>query len=96
MGRLKELRRKAEYDPEFQTHFHRIMVYFWLINIPAVTVVFFFAPGLWAQASIFYILIVSLYANFATDYDAMSASEASAHALRTEQALLGAKATDLV
>lgn len=39
--------------------------------------VFFFAPGLWQQASIFYLVIVSLWANFATHYGAVSAAEAS-------------------
>jgi hypothetical protein len=84
-SKLKTFRDKFENDPEWQTRFHLWMVYFWLLNIPLVTLVFFFAPAFWSKASIFYILVVSLYANFATDYDAVSASEASTHALRAEQ-----------
>ena len=77
MERLKRARRKFEYDPEFQTKFHLGMTYFWMANFVVASLVFFFAPGLWQQASIFYLVIVSLYANFATDYGAVSAAESS-------------------
>lgn len=77
MGRLKDFRHKFEYDPEFQTQFHLTMSYIWLANMVLASIVFFFAPGLWSTASIFYLVIVSLYANFATDYGAVSAAEAS-------------------
>lgn len=77
MNRLRALRHRFEYDPEWQTKFHLRMSYIWLANMLVATGVFFFAPGLWATASIFYLVIVSLYANFATDYGAVSAAEAS-------------------
>jgi hypothetical protein len=77
MSALSAFRTKFEDDPHWQTQFHKRMTYFWLVNMIAATVVFFFAPGLWAQAAVFYLVLVSLYANFATDYGAVSAAEAS-------------------
>lgn len=83
MNRLSALRRKFEDDAVWQTIFHKRMTYFWMLNMVAATVVFFVAPGIWANASILYLVLVSLYANMATDYGAVSAAEASteAHAL---------------
>jgi len=78
--KLKALKHRFEYDPSFQTKFHLRMTYFWLVNMAAVTGVFVFAPGVWAQISLLYLVLVSLYANAATDYGAVSASEASEHA----------------
>lgn len=80
MERLQAFRHKFEYDAEFQTAFHLRMTYFWLVNMAVASAVFIFAPGLWSKASIFYLVLVSLYANFATDYGAVSAAEASDHA----------------
>ena len=74
---LQRFRRKFEYDPEFQTKLHLRMTYFWLVNMLAASAVFFFAPGLWAKSSIFYLVIVYLCVNFATDYGAVSAAESS-------------------
>ena len=54
--------------------------YFWLANLAVVPFVFILAPGFWNRYSVFYILVASLYANFATDYDGVSSSEASGHA----------------
>lgn len=81
--RLLALKHKFEDDAAWQTIFHKRMTYFWAINMIAATVVFFAAPGVWANASILYLVLVSLYANMATDYGAVSAAEASveAHAL---------------
>jgi len=76
---LRKLKHKLEYDPEFQTTFHIRMAYFWLINKVVAVTIFIVFPGFWARASVLYLVIVSLYANFATDYGAASASEASEH-----------------
>lgn len=78
--KLQALKHKFEYDPAFQTKFHLRMTYFWLFNMIGVTTVFIAAPGVWAQISLLYLVLVSLYANAATDYGAVSASEASEHA----------------
>lgn len=77
LTKLKAFRKKFEDDPHWQTLFHKRMSYFWLVNMIVATLVFALAPGLWAQASILYLVLVSLYANFATDYGAVSAAEAS-------------------
>ena len=77
LARLKRAKRTFEYDPEFQTKFHLVMSYVWLVNMLVALSVFTFAPGIWAQSSILYLVIVSLYANFATDYGAVSAAESS-------------------
>lgn len=81
--RLRNFRKKFEDDAVWQTVFHKRMTYFWLFNMVAATIVFFAAPGVWASSSILYLVLVSLYANMATDYGAVSAAEASteAHAL---------------
>lgn len=76
---FKRLKHTFEYDPIFQTKFHLFMSYLWIANMFIAVAVFVFLQGLWLKASILYLVIVSLYANFATDYGAVSASEASEH-----------------
>jgi len=44
------------------------MTYFWLLNMALVVLVFIFAPGLWAQVSVLYLVLVSLYANLAVEF----------------------------
>jgi hypothetical protein len=43
----------------------------------AVVAVFTFAPALWGKISVLYLVLVSLYANAATDAGAMAAANAS-------------------
>lgn len=74
---LRNLQRKFEDDPKFQIAFNKFFTYAWLVNIPTAVAVFIMAPGFWNKYSVLYILVVSLYANFATNYGALSASEAS-------------------
>ena len=50
---------------------------YWLINLPLICCLFFFAPALWVKLGIFITLIYSIYANLANDYGAMSAAEAA-------------------
>lgn len=38
---------------------------FWAANFPAVIAVYWLAPDVWKQASILYLALVSVYANFA-------------------------------
>ena len=47
------------------------------INFPAIVYLFFGQPNLWTKLGIFITLIYSIYANFATDYGAMSAAMAA-------------------
>jgi hypothetical protein len=56
---------------------HLYGVIYWLINFPAICYLFFGQPGLWTKLGIFITLIYSIYANFATDYGAMSAAMAA-------------------
>ncbi len=66
-----------EEDAATQIRIHKWFIRFWLVNFIAATLVFFLAPEIWARLSVFYLVAISLYANFATDYDALSASQAS-------------------
>ena len=67
----------AEDDAVTQIKIHKISVRFWLINGAVALFVFFVFPDFWAQASVLYLVLVSLYANFATDYGALIASQAA-------------------
>lgn len=71
-------------DPHFQYRLHLIATYMWLVNMIAALCVFVFAPGFWQRFSVLYLVLVSLYANFATDYGAVPGAEAAieAEALR--------------
>lgn len=72
-----KLRDRFENDPAFQIVLNKVMTYVWLINMPVCTFIFFAFPGFWDKYSVFYVLLVSLYANFATNYGALSASQSS-------------------
>jgi len=52
-------------------------VIYWLVNFPLVIYLFFGLPVIWLKWGIFITLIYSIYANFATDYGAMSAALAA-------------------
>ncbi len=67
---LKAYRRKLREDPQRREGFYTRMVYFWLVNLIGVFVVFFFAPGIWAQSSMLYLIAITLWANFAHDLTA--------------------------
>ena len=74
---LKNDVHKLEYDPKAQFEFHRKMSFFWVANFIAVLVVYTWLGGVWAKLSVLYLVLVSLYANFATDYGAMPGSHAA-------------------
>lgn len=69
--------KSAEDDAKTQIMVHKIMMRVWIVNFCVATFVFFTFPGFWAMASIYYVTAISLYANFATDYGALNASQAS-------------------
>ncbi len=54
----------------FLRKFHGFGAWFWAANFPVVIAVYFLAPQVWANVSILYLALVSVYANFATDTDA--------------------------
>ncbi len=80
---------RLQYDHEAQIRFHRWAIVFWLANIPVATVLLVFFPSAWTKIAVFYVLLLSLYANADTDYDAMSAAEAALHAQAAEHNTMG-------
>jgi hypothetical protein len=76
-GWLKLVIKDLETNPRTQYKVHFWGAVWWLVNLPLVVCLFFFAPGLWLKLGIFITLVYSIYANFATDYGGMSAAMAS-------------------
>ena len=68
---------QLEDDAKTQAKFHLSMAWFWVANVPIVTYLFLYQPDIWIKYGVFYILLASLYANFATDFGALSAAQAS-------------------
>lgn len=75
--RLKNLQDRFENDPAFQIVFNKFFTYFWVMNFIVATTIFFGAKSLWDSYSVYYLVAISLFANFATNYGALSASESS-------------------
>jgi len=69
--------RKIEGDPRTQYRAHRLMARFWLVNAVVVMLVYFLAPAVWSRASILYLALISLYANWTGDQGACSAADAA-------------------
>jgi hypothetical protein len=76
-GWLRIVISDLETNPHTQYKVHFYGMIYWIINFPAVTMLFFFAPTVWLKWGIFITLVYSIYANFATDYGAMSAAMAA-------------------
>ena len=72
-------------DPDFQVRFHAVMMIFWIFNCLAGTTILFLWPKLWVEVGVYYVFLLSIYANFDTDYDAVSAAKAFKHAKRAEE-----------
>jgi hypothetical protein len=62
-------------NPQLQNRIHTIGFWYWTINFPIVSYMFFFQPGLWLKYGLFITLIYSIYANWTSDYTGMSASQ---------------------
>lgn len=71
-------------DPKFQYRLHLTMAYFWAANFVAAIAAYELLPKQWAKFSILYLLLVSLYANFATDYGAVAGAVAAKTAANVE------------
>jgi hypothetical protein len=76
-GWLRHVVNSLETDAHTQYRVHLYGVVYWLINFPLVAYLFFGLPALWIKWGIFITLVYSIYANFATDYGAMSAAMAA-------------------
>lgn len=76
-GWLRHVISDLETNPRTQYKVHFYGVIYWLANFPLIVALFFGAPALWLKLGVFITLIYSIYANFATDYGAMSAAMAA-------------------
>jgi hypothetical protein len=76
-GWLRIVIKDLETNPHTQYKVHYYGMLYWLVNFPAVALLFFFAPSVWLKWGIFITLFYSIYANFATDYGAMSSAMAA-------------------
>ena len=74
-----------EDNPDFQIAFHRRMMHFWEANAVIGTVLLITEPHLWAAIGVFYVFLLSIYANWDTDYDACSAALAFKHAKAVDE-----------
>jgi len=63
-------------DPKVQLKIHTFGFYYWTINFPIITYMFFFQQGAWLKWGLFITLIYSIYANWSTDYAGMSSAQA--------------------
>ena len=73
---LKKFIENVDDNPRVQLKIHTIGFWYWTINFPAVTFLFFFEPTLWTKWGLFITLVYSIYANFTSDYTGMSSSQA--------------------
>lgn len=76
-GWLKYFIKDFETNPALQYRIHMTFTYVWLANMLLAISVFLFLPGVWQAVSVLYLVCISLYANFATDYGAVSAAIAA-------------------
>jgi hypothetical protein len=76
-GWLSHIIKDLETNPRTQYKVHLYGVIYWLINFPLIAAFFFFLPNEWLKWGVFITLQYSIYANFATDYGAMSAAMAA-------------------
>lgn len=77
---LAKMIKGVEEDPQVQYRVHLTAMWFWFAMTIIVVFVFIFAQGLWLDISILYIVLISHYANWATDFDGASSSLAALHA----------------
>ncbi len=62
-------------DPCIQLRIHTVGFWYWTINFPLITYMFFFRPDMWLRYGLFITLIYSIYANWTSDYTGMSSSQ---------------------
>lgn len=79
-GWLRHVVKGLEDDPAVQVRVHKWASVYWLINFPVIAVLYFGFPTTWVSLGLLVNTFYSLYANFATDYGALSAAQASLHA----------------
>jgi hypothetical protein len=77
---LVKIFRRLGADPALQYKIHIWASVVWVVNAALAIACFIFLPMVWASASVLYLVLVSLYANFATDYGAIPATIGAIHA----------------
>ena len=75
--------KRFEEDPTTQLKFHLFFSFLWLVNIVVAVFTYLALPAVWSHYSVLYLVVVSLYANFATDYGAVAASIAARDIAKT-------------
>lgn len=84
---------ELEYNPRTQFRWHLVMTVAWFLAMAAFTLGWFATAGFGSGFSdvslwlLFFTIWVSLYANFATDFDAMSAALAAISAQSADKHL---------
>ena len=76
---LKSLFHDFEENPATQVKFHWVMMMFWIANAIIGAVVAILFPATWVAIGVLYVFLLSIYANWDTDYGAVSAAQASLH-----------------
>lgn len=74
---LTSMIRDFELNPAVQIRFHLVAMMFWMANAVAGTIVLVAFPRVWLAVGVYYVFMLSVYANFDTDYDAVSAAQSS-------------------
>jgi hypothetical protein len=92
VARARSLLRNLEGNPRTQYRVHKVMARFWVANALVVTLVYFLATPVWGRASIYYLALISIYANWTGDQGAMAAADACTDEAITEHAILEAVA----
>ena len=72
-------------DAGAQKRLHLRLAIFWAINLPVVCAVYFFLPEVWKGASILYLAIVSIYANFVGEISSWQAAKVEVRQEEIEQ-----------
>lgn len=68
-----------EHNPKTMYRFHLAAMWFWVANAAAGTAVMVLFPHLWVTVGVFYVFLLSIYANWDTDLDSLAACMAAMH-----------------
>lgn len=92
MDKWRRFEHTLEEDPKTQIRFHKRMMRVWAINAPVVAVVYslsFVFPKYAVQVAAFlgmYTAMISLYANWVSDFDGVSAAQSTLETIRQNKA----------
>lgn len=92
MDKIKQYEIELEDNPITQIQFHKRMMRVWAINVPIITSLYigtFLFPDHAIQVLSFisfYTAMVSLYANWVSDFDGLSAAQSTLETMKQNQA----------